>query len=30
VSFGMTSLLVNMAMLGLAINVNTRRETIRG
>jgi len=30
VSFGMTSLLVNMAMLGLAINVNVRRETAHG
>jgi cell division protein FtsW (lipid II flippase) len=30
VSFGMTSLLVNMAMLGLAINVNAPREMIRG
>ena len=30
VSFGMTSLLVNMAMLGLAINVNAPRGTIRG
>ena len=26
VSFGMTSLLVNLLMLGLAINVNARRE----
>jgi cell division protein FtsW (lipid II flippase) len=30
VSFGMTSLVVNMAMLGLAINVNARRETTHG
>ncbi len=30
VSFGMTSLLVNMAMLGLAINVNAPREKIHG
>jgi len=30
VSFGMTSLLLNMAMLGLAINVNAPREGAHG
>ena len=30
VSFGMTSLLVNLLMLGLAINVNARREDAHG
>jgi cell division protein FtsW (lipid II flippase) len=30
VSFGMTSLVLNMAMLGLAINVNARDEVAHG
>jgi cell division protein FtsW (lipid II flippase) len=30
VSFGMTSLVVNMAMLGLAVNLNVEREAAHG